>query len=422
MAQPKDFGFGSEEQMVRDSARKLLKDTAGIETLRALVARDHKSAYESAVQPAPWDERLWRQMIELGWTALAVPEDAGGAGMKMVAVAALAEELGRVALPSPLTSTLIATMVLRAAATHAAAARRGPRLDVAPAAPAWLERIAGGEPATIATTSPAGAWELGDVAVRAERAGSGVMLRGTAAFVQDARKAAFFVVAAAAEDGIGLYAVPADTPGLTINPDRIADLTRDQARLELDDVRLDPAATLATPGNAAAVLAAATPAILTIVAADLCGAAEWQLQTTAEYARVRTQFDHPIGFFQAVKHPIVNMMIDVDRARSLTYAAACAIDTDPDDALRLARMAKAAASDAAAFSSDRSIQLHGGIGFTWECDVHLYVKRQKHNQFLYGDGAYQRARLAELIDATRGRAPAGERFEGAATPSESTLA
>jgi len=105
MAQPKDFGFGSEEQMVRDSARKLLKDAAGIETLRALVARDHKSAYESAVQPAPWDERLWRQMVELGWTALAVPDDCGGAGMKMVAVAALAEELGRAAVPSPLTST-----------------------------------------------------------------------------------------------------------------------------------------------------------------------------------------------------------------------------------------------------------------------------------------------------------------------------
>src|SRR5438552_2347331 len=158
MAQPKDFGFGSEEQMVRDSARKLLKDAAGIETLRALVARDHKSAYESAVQPAPWDER----------------------------------------------------------------------------------------------------------------------------------KAAFFVVAAASEGGVGLYAVAADTPGVTIQPDRIADLTRDQARLELDDARLDGAAIVAAPGAAAAVIAAATPAILTIVAADLCGAAEWQLQTTAEYARVRT--------------------------------------------------------------------------------------------------------------------------------------
>ena len=185
MAQPKDFGFGSEEQMVRDSARKLLKDAAGIEALRALVARDHHAAYESAVQPAPWDGKLWRQMVELGWTALAVPEDCGGAGMKMVALAALAEELGRAAVPSPLTATLIATTVLRAAATHAAAdaAGKGPRLDAAPAAPAWLERIAGGEAATLALTSPGGAWDLEDVAVRAERSGGGVTLRGTTASV-----------------------------------------------------------------------------------------------------------------------------------------------------------------------------------------------------------------------------------------------
>jgi alkylation response protein AidB-like acyl-CoA dehydrogenase len=407
MGQPKDFGFGAEEQMVRDSARKLLKDAAGIESLRALVARDHKAAYQSAVQPAPWDERLWRQMVELGWTALAVPEDAGGAGMKMVAVAALAEEIGRAAVPSPLVATLIATMVLRAAATAAAAAAAGtgPRLHDPPAAPAWLERIAGGAAATLALTPPSGSWNPSDTAVRAERTSDGIVLRGEAAFVQDARKAAFFVVAAQSENGLGLYAVAADTPGLTIHPDRIADLTRDQARLALDDVHIDASGIVAAPGAAADVVEKAMPAVLTIVAADLCGAAEWQLQTTTEYARVRTQFDHPIGFFQAVKHPIVNMMMDVDRARSLVYAAACAIDADPADAPRLARMAKAAASDAGAFCSDRSIQLHGGIGFTWECDVHLYVKRQKHNQLLYGDGAYQRARLAALVD-TAHRAPA----------------
>ncbi len=101
MAQPKDFGFGSEEQMVRDSARKFLKENAGIEKLRAMVARDHKTAYESEVQPAPFDARLWQQIVDLGWTALAVPEEAGGVGMKMIAVAALAEEIGRAALPSP---------------------------------------------------------------------------------------------------------------------------------------------------------------------------------------------------------------------------------------------------------------------------------------------------------------------------------
>ena len=384
MAQPKDFGFGSEEQMLRDSARKFLKDNSPIEKLRLLVAKDHKIAYESDIQPLAWDERIWRQMVGLGWTALAVPESAGGAGMKMIAVAVLAEEIGRAALPSPLIATLIATAVL----THA-------KSD---GAKAWLERIVGGDAASLAGPGAEGSWLPDATAVTAVTSGDGVVLKGTAPFVQDARKAAFFVVAARDAKGVGLYAVPADTPGLTIHPDRVVDLTRDQAHLEFDDVRVDQGAVIAVAGAGAAVVGEALPSILTIVAADLCGAAEWQMQTTAEYARVRTQFDHQIGFFQAVKHPLVNVMIDVDRARSLVYAAACAIDTEPGEALRLARMAKAAASDTGAFASSRSIQLHGGIGFTWECDVHIYVKRQKHNQFYFGDGAYQRGKLAALID------------------------
>jgi len=380
MALTKDFGFGPDEQLVRDQARKFLRENFGIDRLRKLVAADHHDAYESAVQPAPYDTTLWQQMVELGWTGLAVPEEAGGVGMKMIAVATLVEEVGRVALPSPLVATLAATMVLRAAG-----------------ATSWLEQIAAGEAATLAITNSDGSWEPTDTAVTARPDGSGVVLDGTAAFVQDARKASFFVVSASGPGGVGLYAVPAHAPGLTITPDRIVDLTRDQATLELKGVRVDAAGVLAQPGKGAAAIERATAAILTIVAADLCGAAEWQLQTTNEYAKTRVQFDHPIGFFQAVKHPIVNMMLAVDRARSLMYAAACAIDHEPDDAIRLARSAKAAASDAAAFCSDRSVQLHGGIGFTWECDVHLYFKRQKHNQLLYGDAAYQRAKLADEI-------------------------
>ena len=382
MALTKDFGFGSDEQMVRDQARKFLRETFPVDKLRGLVARDHHEAYESAVQPAAWDRDLWRQVVELGWTGLAVPESAGGVGMKTIAVAALAEEIGRVALPSPLTATLIATMVLRAAGAQA-----------------WLERLAGGETATLAVTPESGSWEATDTDVRATPRGDGATLTGRAAFVQDARKVDHFVVSAAAPGGIGLYVVPAGAPGTTIVPDRIVDLTRDQATLLLDGVAVDAAATVAAPGAGVAALEQALPAILSILAADLCGAAEWQLQTTAEYAKTRVQFERPIGFFQAVKHPIVNMMMAVDRARSLMYAAACAVDHEPADALRLARMAKAAASDAAALCSDRSVQLHGGIGFTWECDVHLYFKRQKHTEQLFGAAAYQRAKLAAMLDA-----------------------
>jgi alkylation response protein AidB-like acyl-CoA dehydrogenase len=348
-----------------------------------VVARDHDEAYQSDTQPAAYDESLWKQMVELGWTSLAVPESAGGAGMKMVAVAAIAEEAGRAALVSPLMATLSATCVVREADTDAAKI--------------WLERIVAGDAAALAITDANGSWEPGDTDVTAKSDGGDTVLSGTACFVQDARKASFFVVSARGDGGVGLYSVPADAPGLTIHPDHIVDLTRDQARVQLENVRVPAAAVVAPPGKGEESLARALPALLTIVSADLCGAGEWQLETTVEYAKVRTQFDRPLGFFQAVKHPIVNMMIEIDRAKSLVYNAACAIDTDPAAAARAARMAKASASDMAAFCCGRSVQLHGGIGFTWECDVHLYFKRQKHNQMLYGDAGYQRAKLADLL-------------------------
>jgi alkylation response protein AidB-like acyl-CoA dehydrogenase len=383
MTQPRNFGFGEDEQLLRDTARRFLADHFGIETLRRLVARDHREAYESDLAPAHWDEKLWKQMVDLGWTALAVPEAAGGAGMKMVAVAALAEEAGRVALVSPLITTLYATCVLRAAS--------------GPAANAALQRVVGGEAAALAITNDDGSWEPGDTDVTAVAQGDAFELTGNANFVQDARKVSWFVVSARSAAGVGLFAVDADAPGLSLLPDHIVDLTRDQARLSFERVRVPADRVLAAPGRGADAIARALPALLTIAAADQVGAGEWQLQTTAAYAQMRKQFDRPLGFFQAVKHPLVNVMLAIDQTRSLVYAAACAIDSETEQAERFARMAKASASDMAAFSSSRSVQLHGGIGFTWECDVHIYFKRQQHNRALYGDAAYHRAKLAELM-------------------------
>ena len=144
-------------------------------------------------------------------------------------------------------------------------------------------------------------------------------------------------------------------------------------------------------------LAYAMPAILTLISADMVGAGEWLLQTTVEYAKTRVQFDRPLGFFQAVKHPLVNVMLDIDRAKSLVYNAACSIDCDEGGALLNARMAKSMASDMAVFASSRAVQFHGGIGFTWECYVHIFFKRQMHNQVLYGDGKYHRQKIADAV-------------------------
>jgi alkylation response protein AidB-like acyl-CoA dehydrogenase len=377
---PKDFGFGPDEEMLRDLARKLLDEQLPVETLRALVSADPEAVYERGERQA-WDEALWREVVELGWTGLAVPEEAGGAGFKRVGIAALAEEVGRHALPSPLIATLNATYVLG----EAGAASAG----------AWLGRISDGTTATLAITDERGSWEASDGELTAREDGDALLLDGTSYFVQDAFKADLIVASARCEAGRVLCAVPTDSPGLTLSQDRIHDLTRDQATIRFEGVRVAKEGVVSR--DAVGALERAWPSVLVTVAADLVGCAEWQLQTTVEYAKSRKQFDRPIGFFQAVKHPLVDAMIEIDRARSLVYHAACCIDVGDPGALEAARMAKSATSDAGAYISDRSVQLHGGIGFTWECDVHIFFKRSMHNQALYGDGAYQRSKLAETM-------------------------
>ena len=385
-AHPKGFGFGEDEEMLRDLARKFLDEQMPVEKLRKLVAEDPETVYEKGQRPR-WDEGVWKQIVELGWPGLAVPEEAGGVGFKTVGIAGLVEEVGRHALPSPLVATLNATFALRAAGGERAGA--------------WLERIADGTTATLAITDARGSWEPGDCDVTARPDADDLILTGAARFVQDAFKADVLVATARRGEDRVLCVVPTDADALTLSQDHVHDLTRDQATAHFEGVRV-PAADVVSEDGAAA-LSRAWPAILVVVSADLCGTSEWQLQTTVEYAKNRKQFDRPIGFFQAVKHPLVDAMLMIDRAKSLLYHAACCIDMGSEEAEPAARMAKSAASDAGAFASDRSVQLHGGIGFTWECDVHLFFKRSMHNQALYGDGVHQRRKLADaLIGAIAG--------------------
>lgn len=370
MTQPNDFGFGEEAALLKASARKFFSEKFPSTTLHALVAADHSPERSSE---SLWDRELWQEMVNLGWTMLAVPESAGGVGMPAVAVAGLAEELGRAAFPCPLLGTISASYVLAACGA-----------DGEPA----LAEIVDGRSVSLAVTNEHGSWAVGDTDVT-ETDGK---LSGTAWYVQDARKAQRLLVSAQSEAGVALYWVASDAAGVTVQADTITDLTRDQAH-----VRFDGVSATKVCANGLAALAQAMPAIWTILAADMVGAAEWQLQTTVEYVGTRQQFDHPLGFFQAVKHPLVNVMLQIDQAKSLVYNAACAIDCEPERAAQYAHMAKASASDMAAFASGRSVQLHGGIGFTWECFVHLYFKRQKHSQMLFGDATWHRARLADIV-------------------------
>jgi alkylation response protein AidB-like acyl-CoA dehydrogenase len=373
MRQPKDFGFNEECAQLKQAARSFFQKKLPTHTLHKLVASE-SDPFRAPI--AKWDKSLWQELVQLGWHAVAIPESAGGVGMPLVAAAALMEEAGRAALPSPLLTTLQSSYVLTICNT--------------PAANTLLEQVVQGCAVTLAMLNKQGSYHSSDVT--ATRTDKGYSLNGYACFVQDAAKSDVFIVRAGA-----LYAVPVNAPGVTMIADHIVDLTRDQAHIELHNVA---GTLLAEDGHA--VLQQAEPALLTLLAADMVGAAEWQLQTTVEYAKTRVQFDHPIGYFQAVKHPLVDLMLMVDQARALVYAAACAIDHESGQAEKYARMAKASASDMASYASKKSVQLHGGIGFTWECFVHLYAKRQKHSQVLMGDAACQRHLLADIVMGTSG--------------------
>jgi alkylation response protein AidB-like acyl-CoA dehydrogenase len=371
--QPKNYGFGEDETMLQDSARKFFSDNCSPDKIHGLVAQD-----PTIHRPIEciWDRSLWQQIVDLGWAAVCIPESAGGIGMPLVAAVAIAEEAGKAAFPSPLISTYCATFVLKACGTGAANSA--------------LSDIATGTATTLAITNQNGSWEAADTDVTVTDG----KLSGTAWYVQDAKKADRFLVSAKGSNGVGLYLVEAGAADIDIIADGIIDLTRDQAHIEFNGTRC---VEVATEGSGDKAIDSAMPSMLTIVSADMVGAGEWLLQTTTEYAKTRVQFDRPLGFFQAVKHPLVNVMIDIDRAKSLVYNAACTIDCGEDAAELNARMAKSQASDMAVFSSSRAVQFHGGIGFTWECYVHIFFKRQMHNQVLYGGGKYQRTKLANMV-------------------------
>ena len=371
--QPENFGFGEDEAMLRDAARRFFQDYYGADALHALVAGESDLHRPNVTS---WEPDHWRRIVELGWPAACVPEPEGGVGMPLVAAVALAEEAGRAGFPSPRLSTFQAAHILRACNTGAAREA--------------LRGIAGGVAMGVAMHDRRG--EFGDGATDVTCTDG--RLHGEASFVQEARKAERILVRARHADGCGLYLVETGAGGLEVAADAIVDLTRDQATLYFEGVE---AVEVAAPGLGDAALGRALPAMLCIVSADLVGAGEWLLQTTVEYARTRTQFDRPLGFFQAVKHPLVNCMLAIDGAKSLTYNAACAVDHEPERALRYARMAKAAASDMAVSTASRAVQLHGGIGFTWECHVHVFFKRQMHGQVLLGDARHHRALLADEV-------------------------
>jgi alkylation response protein AidB-like acyl-CoA dehydrogenase len=371
-----DFAFDDDQALLRDSTRRFLEKQHPLAALRPVLEA-----------PEVLDRAVWRAGAELGWTAMLVPEAHGGGsvtGQPLVDLVVLAEELGRVLFPGPFVATnVVADAVARSASPNQAEA--------------VLPGIASG--ATIAAwcLSGDGRPDPGSVEVRGRLEGEQLHLDGVARFVDGATVADLLLVSAVSDAGPLLALVPAATAGVSVRRMDGLDLTRRLGEVTFGGVVVPADAVL---GGAPAVIAERALAVATVLqASELVGAADHLLEVTVQYAKDRVQFGRPIGSFQAIKHRLADLHIDLQAMRAAAHYAALALGDGFADAAEAVAVAGSFVADTHAALCGESLQLHGGIGFTWEHDLHLFIRRAKLDQVLYGDGAWHRERLCQLVEA-----------------------
>jgi alkylation response protein AidB-like acyl-CoA dehydrogenase len=369
-----DFAFSSDQQLLRSAARTFLEEQCTPAVVRAL-----------------WDdvrgesETLWKEMARLGWLGLALPEAHGGSDLGMVETAIVLEELGRVAYPGP----YLPTALVAAAIAVAGSAEQQRR---------WLPGIAAGEiRGSVAFLDAELGWDLHALGARAEPAGDGYRLSGVKQFVPWAAVADVLLVPARLAEGPALFLVPASASGIAIAPVAAMDPGTRWATVTLDRVALPGAALLGTPGQGERLAADLLRRGAVGAAAEMLGAARRCLDMSVAYAKVREQFGQSIGSFQAIRHKCAEMLLEVENAHAATYYAAWALDARAEDHAVAASIAKAYVGDAARRVCGEAIQVHGGIGFTWEYDLHLYFKRAKALEASYGDADHHRELIVRQI-------------------------
>jgi alkylation response protein AidB-like acyl-CoA dehydrogenase len=367
------LGVTAEQDELRDSVRRFLADRAPLSRVRELMET------EDGIDRAVWEQAG----AQLGLLGLAIPEEYGGGGFTFAEQAIVLEELGAALYGGPyLASAVLAATALLASPDE------GARHDLLPA-------IASGETiATLAFTEDDGSWDPGTVRLSAAKAGDDWRLDGHKSFVLDGGSAGLILVLAVADGGLSLFAVEAGAPGLgrTVLP--TLDQTRKLARLEFDGV---PGRLIGSPGDAAAVMGRVLDVAAIALAAEQLGGAQRALDMAVEYSKVRHQFGRPIGSFQALKHRMADLLLEVESLRSAVIYAAAAVADGSAEVPVLASLVKAYASDTYFHAAAENIQIHGGIGFTWEHDAHLYFKRAKSSELFLGDASYHRERLATRI-------------------------
>jgi alkylation response protein AidB-like acyl-CoA dehydrogenase len=366
-----NFTFTDEQEELRRTMRRFLEDKSPSTEVRRLM--------ETA---EGYDEAVWKQMAaELGLQGLHIPEEYGGQGFSFVELGIVLEEMGRALLCAPFFSSvcLAANAILDAGTDEQKKT--------------LLPGIASGETiAALAIAEPSGRWDAAGIETTATPDGDGWRLNGTKRFVVDGHTASLFVVAARSPKGIGLFVVEGGADGLTREALPTLDQTRKQAALELHDVR---ASALGDP--ASAPLERLLDHIAVCLSAEIVGGAQRALDMAVDYAKNRIQFGRPIGQFQAIKHKCADMLLQVESAKTAAYYAMWIAARDDDELRIVAPLAKAFASEAFFFAASENIQVHGGIGFTWEHDAHLYFKRAKSSELLFGDPVYHRELLATRL-------------------------
>ena len=366
------FGFTEEQNELRSTAARLLEEKSSSSTVRELMETEQG-----------FDEATWKQMADLGWTGLAIAEEYGGIGFGFVEVTVLMEEMGKKLLPAPYFSTV----VLGANAIANAGTEDQKK--------ALLPGIADGTTrAALAFVEPTGKWELDSIETSATGSGDSWTISGEKSYVVDGHTANLLVVAAKTGSGLSLFTVDPDAEGVTRTALATLDMTRKQAKIAFNNT---PAKLLGTEGAGNETLTKTLDQAAAALCAEMVGGAQQCLDMSTTYAKERYQFGRPIGSFQAIKHKCANMLMEVEMARSAAYYAGWAAAEDPGELPLAASLAKAYCSDAYFHAAAENIQIHGGIGFTWEHDAHLYFRRAKSSEIYLGDATYHRELVAQKL-------------------------
>ncbi|HSM02754.1 MAG TPA: acyl-CoA dehydrogenase family protein [Acidimicrobiia bacterium] len=376
-----NFAFSEEQEMLRETARRFLESKSPSEVVRRLMETEEG-----------YDESLWAEIAVQGWQAMAIPEEYGGAGFTFMEQAILMEEMGRTLFPSPYLSTVVvgADLILTAG-------NEDQKQELLPG-------IASGErTVALAHLEENGSWDADGITMIAKKDGSEIVLDGVKSFVVDGHTADTLIVvvrtddSSSGEDGISLVVVPGDAAGVTRRRLETMDQTRKQAEITFESVRVPGSAILGSPGGGWSALADTLDRTVVALAFEQVGGAAKCMEMSVQYAKDRVQFGRPIGSFQAIKHKCADMLVEVESAKSAAYYAGWAVAAGDDEVKIVAPLAKSYCSEAFFHCAAETIQIHGGIGFTWEHDAHLYFKRAKTDELLFGSPAHHRAILADRL-------------------------